>query len=172
MKLIAIAIMLVLSFGSFATETLKTGLYLPENGGCAYELVKQKADSVVVIFRHNPTSDLGEPCADGIDYPIKVDVVDAKTFVDVRNGVTFNFYQTTTKLERGLYLAGYGDACAYQVVEQKGNTVVIIFRQNPTVSTPATCATGMDYPINVDVVDTKTFFDVRNGKKFKFYSKY
>jgi hypothetical protein len=172
MKIIGIVMMFVMSFGSFATETLKTGLYLPQNGGCAYEVVKQNTDSVVVIFRHNPTSDLGGPCADGIDYPIKVDVIDSKTFVDIRNGVTFNFYQTTTKLKRGLYLAGFGDACAYQVIEQKGNTVVIIFRQNPTVSTPATCATGMDYPINVDVVDTKTFVDVRNGKKFKYYNKY
>ena len=172
MKLSVFFVSLLLSLSTFATDKLETGLYLPENGGCAYELVKQQGDSVVVIFRHNPTSRAGEPCADGVDYPIKVDVLDSTSFVDVRNGVTFNFYGTTKKLELGLYLSKDGSACAYQVVKQQGNTAVIIFRQNPTTSTPATCATGMDYPITVDVLDSRTFVDVRNDRTFVYFSRH
>ena len=105
---------------------------------------------------------------------LKTDVfsTSSTSFVDVRNGVIFNFYGTTKKLDLGLYLSKDGSSCAYQVVKQQGNKVVIIFRQNPTTSTPATCATGMDYPISVDVLDSRTFVDLRNDKTFVYFSRH
>lgn len=95
MKLSIVSLFVFLSLGAFAssTEKLELGLYLPDNGGsCAYQVVDQKEDSVVIIFRRNPLVTPKDPCAVGVDYVIKADVLDSKAFVDVRTNSKFYYH--------------------------------------------------------------------------------
>ena len=181
MKSLLLTLLLAVNVNVFAGETLEKGLYTPADGGaCAYQVVKQTNDGVVIIFRNNPNADAATiKCPVGVDYPIKVTVLDSKTFVDVRTGREFNYYgeyeaKSAIKIELklGLYLPTDGGSCAYQVVKQTKDGVVIIFRNNPTSNQPAKCAVGMDYPIKVKLLNEKTFVDVRNDRVFAFHSEF
>ena len=93
MKLSLVVLMLFLSLGAIASEKLELGLYLPENGGsCAYQIVEQNDDTVVIIFRQNPTVVAKDPCAVGADYVIKADIVDSRSFIDVRTNRRFDYF--------------------------------------------------------------------------------
>jgi hypothetical protein len=93
MKTLFITLILMLNINIFASERVELGLYLPVDGdSCAYQVVKQTNDGVIVIFRSNPTVVLTRKCAVGIDYPIKAEVVDTKTFIDLRTDRVFKYY--------------------------------------------------------------------------------
>ena len=95
MKKLLVILSLALSVSAFASVDLKLGLYVPVDGdSCAYQVVKQNNDGVVVIFRYNPIVTPTRNCADGFDYPIRVDIVDSETFVDVRTDREFVYYGT------------------------------------------------------------------------------
>ncbi len=178
MRSLIFTILLAFNANVFAGETLELGLYTPADGGaCAYEVVKQTNDGVVIIFRNNPKNETPViNCPVGVDYPIGATIVDSKTFVDVRTGREFNYYgparNEAAALKLGLYLPADGGTCAYQVVKQSKDSIVIIFRNNPTSNRPATCAVGMDYPIKAKVLNEKSFIDVRTDRVFKFHSEF
>ena len=93
MKKLFIALLAVVSMNVFAGEKLELGLYVPADGGaCAYEVVKQTNDGVVVVFR-NPTTLSPITCAEGIDYPIAAEIVNSTTFVDLRTDRVFKLYK-------------------------------------------------------------------------------
>ena len=93
MKLSIVALFLTLSMNVFAADTLDKGLYLSETGSsCAYQVLEQTNDGVVVIFRNNPTVIASDPCAVGVDYAIKAEVLDSKTFIDLRTNTKFFYF--------------------------------------------------------------------------------
>lgn len=95
MKLIIAALIAVFSFTSFAnsSQSIDLGLYLPENqSSCAYQVIDQIDDSVVIILRKNPLVFPKDPCAYGVDYIIKAEILDSKTFVDTRTNSIFRYY--------------------------------------------------------------------------------
>ena len=93
MKSLIVTMLLTLNLNVFAGQSLELGLYIPVDGGsCAYQVVEQTNDGVVVIFRYNPTTTATSKCAVGIDYPIAADIVDAKTFIDLRTDRVFKYY--------------------------------------------------------------------------------
>ena len=93
MKKLLVILSLALSVSAIASVDLKLGLYVPVDGdSCAYQVVKQSNDGVVVIFRYNPTVTPTRKCADGFDYPIRVDVLDSERFVDARTDREFVYY--------------------------------------------------------------------------------
>lgn len=97
MKKLLVILSLALSVSAIASVDLKLGLYVPVDGdSCAFQVVKQSNDGVydgvVVIFRYNPTVTPTRKCADGFDYPIRVDVLDSERFVDARTDREFVYY--------------------------------------------------------------------------------
>ena len=84
--------------------------------------------------------------------------------------VAFNLsaFAADVNLEPGLYVPANDYHCAYEVVSNTGSTVEFIFRNNPLVDTDKTCPVGVDYVIKGEILDSKTFIDVRNGTKFSW----
>jgi len=172
MKFLIVSLLMAFNLNAFSAVKLERGLYVPVDGsGCAYELERQTRDGVVIIFRNNPTTIANASCAVGIDYPIAAEVVDSKTFIDLRTNRVFKLYKTP-KLKLGLYVPVDGDSCAYQVVKQTNDGVVIIFRYNPTVTPSRKCAVGVDYPIAAKVLDRQTLVDLRTDRVFRFHSEF
>ena len=172
MKKLFITLLAVASMNVFAGGKLELGLYVPADGGaCAYEVVKQTNDGVVVVFKKNPTTTSPVTCAEGIDYPIAAEIVNSTSFVDLRTDRVFKLYKKAT-LKLGLYIPVDGDSCAYQVVKQTNDGVVVVFRYNPTVKPTRKCAVGVDYPIAANVVDSETLVDLRTDRVFKYHSEF
>ena len=93
MKKIFLLSILTLSLTAIASEKLKLGLYLPtDNKSCAYQVVDQHNDNIVIIFRKNPIVVLHDPCAYGVDYPIAVEVLNSRTFIDLRTDREFKYF--------------------------------------------------------------------------------
>ena len=172
MKKLIVALVALVSMNVFAGEKLELGLYVPTDGSpCAYEVVKQTNDGVVVVFRKNPTTTLPTTCAVGIDYTIAAEIIANDTFVDLRTDRVFKLYKKAT-LKLGLYIPADGDSCAYQVVKQTNDGVVVVFRYNPTVKPTRKCAVGLDYPIAANIIDSETLVDLRTDRVFNYHSEF
>lgn len=173
MKILIATILMAFNANVFTAEKLEKGLYIPTDGTpCAYQVYNQTDDKVFVTFSKNPTNIIDPTCAVGMNYPISVEIVDNQTFIDLRTNKKFILYKKT-KLKLGLYVPEDGDYCAYQVVKQTNNGIVIIFRKNPdTMMKSNMCAVGVDYPISVSILDKKSFVDLRTQRVFKYFSEY
>ena len=95
MKLAILSLLVAFNLNAFAGDVnLEPGLYVPGNDyHCAYEVTASTGTTVEFIFRNNPLVDSNEKCPVGVDYVIKGDILDSKTFVDVRNGTKFTWYR-------------------------------------------------------------------------------